>query len=97
MMLQLQNGSYIFWHTRSAVLNLWSVRGHLLGGSQARRSVTNTYRLITYFDMRGLGGVVVIDAALLPLAHAAAVRVPYTLPHRCSDLGQVVSLSLSVA
>ena len=49
-----------------------------------------TYSYITW---RGLGGVVVIDAAIG--AHGA-VRAR-TLPHRCSDLGQVVNLSLSVA
>ena len=42
---------------------------------------------------RGLGGVV---GLMLPLALAAAVRVPYTTSP-CSDLGQVVNLSLSVA
>jgi len=41
----------------------------------------------------GLGGVV---GLMLPLALAAAVRVPYTTSP-CSDLGQVVNLSLSVA
>ena len=42
---------------------------------------------------RGLAGVV---GLMLPLALAAAVRVPYTTsPY--SDLGQVVNLSLSVA
>ena len=44
-------------------------------------------------SMRGLGGVV---GLMLPLALAAAVRVPYTTSP-CSDLGQVVNLSLSVA
>jgi len=43
--------------------------------------------------MRGLGGVV---GLMLPLVLAAAVRVPYTTSP-CSDLGQVVNLSLSVA
>ena len=43
--------------------------------------------------LRGLGGVVEL---MLPLALAAAVRVPYTTSP-CSDLGQVVNLSLSVA
>src|SRR6218665_162086 len=43
--------------------------------------------------LRGLGGVVGLT---LPLALAAAVRVPYTTS-QCSDLGQVVNLSLSVA
>ena len=33
---------------------------------------------------------------MLPLALVAAVRVPYTISP-CSDLGQVVNLSLSVA
>ena len=42
-------------------------------------------------SVRGLGGVV---GLMLPLA--AAVRVPYTTSP-CSDLGQVVNLSLSVA
>ena len=43
--------------------------------------------------MRGLGGVVGLT---LPMARAAAVRVPlYYLPS--SELGQVVNLSLSVA
>jgi len=42
---------------------------------------------------RGLGGVV---GLMLPLALAAAVCVPYTTSP-CSDLGQVVNLSLSVA
>ena len=43
----------------------------------------------------GIGGVV---GLMLPLALAAAVRVPYTTSP-CSDLGQVVlvNLSLSVA
>ena len=40
-----------------------------------------------------LGGVV---GLMLPLALAAAVRVPYTTSP-CSDLGQVVNLSLSAA
>ena len=45
---------------------------------------------------RGLGGVVVIDAAIG--AHGRGSRpAHYTLLHRCSDLGQVVNLSLSVA
>ena len=49
--------------------------------------------LLTHKCLRGLGGVV---GLMLPLALAAAVRVPYaTSP--CSDLGQVVNLSLSVA
>ena len=39
--------------------------------------------------LRGFGGVVVIDAAIR--------FAPGTLPHHCSDLGQVVNLSLSVA
>src|SRR6218665_2035853 len=43
--------------------------------------------------LRGLGGVV---GLMLLLALAAAVRVPYTTSP-CSDLGQVVNLSLSVA
>jgi len=42
---------------------------------------------------RGLGGVV---GLMLPLALAAAVRVPYTTSP-FSDFGQVVNLSLSVA
>jgi len=44
-------------------------------------------------ESRGLGGLV---GLMLPLALAAAVRVPYTTSP-CSDLGQVVNLSLSVA
>jgi len=46
-----------------------------------------------YILPRGLGGVVGLK---LPVALAAAVRVPYTTSP-CSDLGQVVNLSLSVA
>ena len=42
---------------------------------------------------RGLGGVV---GLMPPLALTAAFRVPYTTSP-CSDLGQVVNLSLSVA
>ena len=42
---------------------------------------------------RGIGGVV---GLMLPLALAAEVRVSYTTSP-CSDLGQVVNLSLSVA
>ena len=42
---------------------------------------------VTLFVLLGL---------MLPLALAAAVRVPYTTSP-CSDLGQVVNLSLSVA
>jgi len=59
-----------------------------------------TVVLIFIFSLRslsyirwGLGGVV---GLMLPLALAAAVRVPYTTSP-CSDLGQVVNLSLSVA
>ena len=46
-----------------------------------------------FFDQRGLGGVVGLT---LPMACAdRGSRSVYNLP--CSDLGQVVNLSLSVA
>src|SRR6218665_3816259 len=45
----------------------------------------------------GLGGVVVIDAAIGTHSKSWPRFKPGTLLHRCSDLGQVVNLSLSVA
>jgi len=51
----------------------------------------NDYRIVP--SGGGLGGVV---GLMLPLALAAVVRVPYTTSP-CSDLGQVVNPSLSVA
>ena len=45
----------------------------------------------------GLGGVVVIDAAFGAHGKSRPRFQPATLLHRCSDLGQVVNLSLSVA
>src|SRR6218665_2588869 len=47
--------------------------------------------------LRGLGGVVVIDAAIGAHGKSRPRFKPGTLLHRCSDLGQVVNLSLSVA
>ena len=44
---------------------------------------------------RGLSGIVVIDAACHWRTRPRFA--PGTLLHRCSDLGQVVNLSLSVA
>ena len=52
-------------------------------------------RHYVYNIVGGLGGVVVIDAAIG--AHGCGSRPAHVLPHRCSDLGQVVNLSLSVA
>src|SRR6218665_2600274 len=46
---------------------------------------------------RGLGGLVVIDAAIGAHGKSRPRFKPGTLLHRCSDLGQVVNLSLSVA
>src|SRR6218665_1488814 len=46
---------------------------------------------------RGLGGVVVIVAAIGAHGKSRPRFKPGTLLHRCSDLGQVVNLSLSVA
>src|SRR6218665_3046790 len=45
----------------------------------------------------GLGGVVVIDAAFGAHGKSRPRFKPGTLLHRCSDLGQVVNLSFSVA
>ena len=45
----------------------------------------------------GLGGVVVIDAAFGAHGKSRPRFKPGTLLLRCSDLGQVVNLSLSVA
>ena len=64
-----------------------------LEGTANRRSDGLLDLIIAEKDIRGLGGVV---GLMLPLALAAAVRVPYTTSP-CSDLGQVVNLSLSVA
>jgi|SRR6218665_733133 len=56
-----------------------------------KTAAVNIYANGLTLAMRGLGGVV----GFMPLALAAAVRVPYTASP-CSDLGQVVNLSLSV-
>src|SRR6218665_1377997 len=56
--------------------------------------VTHLGTMHTY---RGLGGVVVIDAAIGAHGKSRPRFKPGTLLHRCSDLGQVVNLSLSVA
>ena len=52
-----------------------------------------------YFEkyFGGLGGVVVIDAAFGAHGKSRPRFKPGTLLRRCSDLGQVVNLSLSVA
>ena len=47
--------------------------------------------------LRGLGGVVVISAAFGAHGKSRPRFKPGTLLCRCSDLGQVVNLSLSVA
>src|SRR6218665_2708030 len=50
-----------------------------------------------HLDKGGLGGVVVIDAAFGAHGKSRPRFKPGTLLLRCSDLGQVVNLSLSVA
>src|SRR6218665_554899 len=52
---------------------------------------------VMFIVLRGLGGVVVIDAAIGAHGKSRPRFKPGTLLHCCSDLGQVVNLSLSVA
>ena len=51
----------------------------------------------SHIPLGGLGGVVVIDAAFVAHGKSRPRFKPGTLLRRCSDLGQVVNLSLSVA
>src|SRR6218665_1404758 len=55
------------------------------------------YRLLVYTNAIILGGVVVIDAAFGAHGKSRPRFKPGTLLHRCSDLGQVVNLSLSLS
>ena len=55
------------------------------------------YQGLVKVEKHGLGGVVVIDAAIGAHGKSRPRFKPGTLLHRCSDLGQVVNLSLSVA
>src|SRR6218665_862386 len=61
------------------------------------RSEVTHYALQRLAIVGGLGGVVVIDAAFGAHGKSRPRFKPGTLFHRCSDLGQVVNLPLSVA
>jgi len=80
----------------SALTRLTALKSLRLCGVPAvtDEALDEVMTMLSYYHIiRGLGGVV---GLMLPLALAAAVRVPYTTSP-CSDLGQVVNLSLSVA
>ena len=65
---------------------------------RCRSNYINNYNMDTVkIIVRGLGGVVVIDAAFGAHGKSRPRFKPGTLLYRCSDLGQVVNLSLSVA
>src|SRR6218665_2531875 len=72
-------------------------KAHGCGGVLLYCVVFKLYKCSYNIQYRGLGGVVVIDAAIGAHGKSRPRFKPGTLLYRCSDLGQVVNLSLSVA
>src|SRR6218665_2954442 len=78
-------------------ISMKEIVNHSCINIQFNQSINQSISLYYYHILGGLGGVVVIDAAFGAHGKSRPRFKPGTLFHRCSDLGQVVNLPLSVA